>query len=61
MHDPKSIQYKEKEPMLKLFNNIKSKLDYCCIVGSPVNQKWIYVLEKIQKKLYQENKCNGKT
>ena len=24
-------------------------MEYCCIVWSPVNQKWIYELEKIQK------------
>merc|ERR1712240_165367 len=29
--------------------NIKSEMEYCCIVWSPVNQKWIYELEKIQK------------
>ena len=38
------------QPMLKMFNTyIKSKMEYCCIVWSPVNQKWIYELEKIQK------------
>ena len=29
--------------------HIKNKMEYCCIVWSPVNQKWIYELEKIQK------------
>ena len=33
-----------------MFNTyIRSKIEYCCIVWSPVAQKWIYELEKIQK------------
>ena len=46
----RTFSTREKEPMLKMFNTyIKSKMEYCCIVWSPVNQKWIYELEKIQK------------
>ena len=36
---------------------IKSKMEYCCIVWSPVRQKWIYELEKIQKSF--TSKING--
>ena len=36
--------------MQKIFNTyIKSKVEYCCVVWSPVRQKWIYELEKIHK------------
>ena len=39
---------REREPMLRMFNTyIKSKMEYCCIIWSPVTQKWIYELEKI--------------
>ena len=40
----------EREPMIKLYNTyIKSKLEYCCIVWSPMQQSLICELEKIQK------------
>ena len=40
----------EREPMLRMFYTyIQSETEYCCIVLSPVSQKWIYELEKIQK------------
>ena len=46
----RTFSTREKEPMLKMFNTyIKSKLEYCCIVWSPVRQEWIYELEKVQK------------
>ena len=46
----RTFSTREKEPMLKMFNTyIKSKMEYCCIVWSPIKQKWIYELEKIQK------------
>ena len=32
-------------------------MEYCCIVWSPVNKKWIYELEKIQKSF--TSKING--
>ena len=35
----RTFSTREKEPMLKMFNTyIKSKLEYCCIVWSPVSQ-----------------------
>ena len=41
---------REKEPMIKMFNTyIKSKLEYCCVVWSPEQQKLINELENIQK------------
>ena len=41
---------REKEPMIKMFNAyIKSKLEYCCIVWSPYEQKYINELENIQR------------
>ena len=44
--------------MMRMFNtDIKSKMEYCCIVWSPVSQKWIYGLEKIQKNF--TSKING--
>ena len=46
----RTFSTREKKPMLTMFNTyIKSKMEYCCIVWSPVSQKWIYELEKIQK------------
>lgn len=46
----RTFSIRERDPMLKMFNTyIKSKLDYCCVVWSPVRQKWIYELGKIQK------------
>ena len=46
----RTFSTRDKEPMLKMFNTyIKSKLEYCCIVWSPVRQEWIYELEKVQK------------
>ena len=54
----RTFSTREKEPMLKMFNTyIKSKLEYCCIVWSPVRQNWIYELEKIQKNF--KSKING--
>ena len=54
----RTFSTREKEPMLKMFNTyIKSRLEYCCIVWSPVNQTWIYELEKIQKNF--TSKING--
>ena len=49
---------REREPMVRMFNTyIKSKLKYCCIVWSPMTQKWIYELEKIQQSF--TSKING--
>ena len=46
----RSFSIREKEPMIKLFNTyIKSKLEYCCIVWSPVQQTYIAELENIQR------------
>ena len=46
----RTFSTRDKEPMLRMFNTyIKSKLEYCYIVWSPVRQEWIYELEKIQK------------
>ena len=54
----RTFSTREKEPMLRMFNTyIKSKMEYCCIVWSPVSQKWIYELEKIQKSF--TSKING--
>ena len=54
----RTFSTREKEPMLRMFNTyIKSKMEYCCIVWSPVSQKWIYELEKIQKTF--TSKING--
>ena len=45
----RTFSTREKEPMLRMFNTyIKSKLEYCCIVWSPLQQTWIYKLEQIQ-------------
>ena len=54
----RTFSTREKEPMLRMFNTyIKSKMEYCCIVWSPVSQKWIFELEKIQKSF--TSKING--
>jgi len=54
----RTFSTREKKPMLTMFNTyIKSKMEYCCIVWSPVSQKWIYELEKIQKSF--TSKING--
>ena len=54
----RTFSTREKKPMLMMFNTyIKSKMEYCCIVWSPVSQKWIYELEKIQKSF--TSKING--
>ena len=54
----RTFSTREKAPMLRMFNTyIKSKMEYCCIVWSPVNKKWIYELEKIQKSF--TSKING--
>ena len=46
----RTFNTREKEPMIKMFNAyIKSKLEYCCIVWSPVKQEYINELEDIQK------------
>ena len=46
----RTFRTRERDLMLKILNTyIKSKLEYCCVVCSPVRQKWIYELEKIQK------------
>ena len=46
----RTFSTREKEPMIKMFNSyIKSKLEYCSIVWSPVEQKEIDEIEKIQK------------
>merc|ERR1711888_108032 len=46
----RTFSTRDKEPMIKMFNAyIKSKLEYCCIVWSPVEQKYINELEDIQK------------
>ena len=54
----RTFSTRDKEPMIKMFNTyIKSKLEYCCIVWSPVQQTYIYELEKIQKTF--TSKING--
>ena len=54
----RNFSTREKEPMLRMFNTyIKSKMEYCCIIWSPMSQKWIYELEKIQKSF--TSKING--
>ena len=54
----RTFSTREKEPMLKMFNTyVKSKMEYCCIVWSPVQQTLIYELEKIQKNF--TSKING--
>ena len=38
----RTFSTREKEPMIRMFNPyIKSKLEYCCTVWSPVDQKEI--------------------
>ena len=54
----RTFSTREKEPMMRMFDTyIKSKMEYCCIVWSPVRRKWIYELEKIQKSF--TSKING--
>ena len=49
----RTFSTRKREPMIELFNTyIKSKLEYCCIVWSPVQQTLIYELEKLQKNFY---------
>ena len=46
----RTFSTRDKEPMIKMFNAyIKSKLEYCGIVWSPVEQNFINELEDIQK------------
>ena len=46
----RTFSTREKEPMIKMFNAyIKSKLEYCCIVWSPNELKYINELEDIQR------------
>jgi len=46
----RTFSTREKEPKIKMFNSyLKSKLEYCSIVWSPVEQKEIDEIEKIQK------------
>ena len=46
----RTFSIREKDPMIKMFNTyIKSRLEYCCIVWSPVQQNYINELEKVQK------------
>ncbi len=53
----RTFSTREKEPMLRMFNTyIKSKLEYCCIVWSPIQQTWIYKLEQMQKKKKRDRK-----
>ena len=54
----RTFSTREKEPMLRMFNTyIKSKMEYCCIVWSPVSHTWIFELEKVQKNF--TSKING--
>ena len=54
----RTFSTRDKKPMIKMFNTyIKSKLEYCCIVWSPVQQSYINELEKIQKTF--TSKING--
>ena len=54
----RTFSTRDKVPMIKMFNTyIKSKLEYCCIVWSPVQQAYINELEKIQKTF--TSKING--
>jgi len=46
----RTFSTRDKEPMIKMFNAyIKSKLEYCCTVWSPVEQKYINEVEDIQR------------
>ena len=46
----RTFSTRDKNPMIKMFYPyVKSKLEYCCIVWSPVQQTYINELEKIQK------------
>ena len=46
----RTFSTREKEPMIKMFNAyIKSKLEYCCIVWSPDELKYINEIEDIQR------------
>ena len=46
----RTFSTREKEPMLKMYNSyIRSKLKYCGMVWSPVEQNWIEEVEKILK------------
>ena len=46
----RTFSTREQGPMIKLFNTyIKSKMEYCCVVWSPVQQTLINELEKIQR------------
>ena len=46
----RTFSTREKEPMIKMFNSyVRSKMEYCSMVWSPVEQKWIEEMEKIQK------------
>ena len=46
----RTFSTREKDPMIRMFNTyIKSKMEYCCIVWSPVQQTFINDLENIQK------------
>ena len=54
----RTFSTRDKDPMIKMFNTyVKSKLEYCCIVWSPVQQTYINELEKIQKTF--TSKING--
>jgi len=54
----RTFSTREKEPMLRMFNTyVKSKLEYCCIVWSPIQQTWIYKIEQMQKNFTK--KING--
>ena len=54
----RTFSTRDKEPMIKMFNTyIKSKLEYCCTVWSPIQQTYINEIEKIQKTF--TSKING--
>ena len=46
----RTFSTREREPMIRMFNSyIKSKLEYCSIVWSPIEQKGINDIENIQR------------
>ena len=49
-HILRSFETRKKEPKMNLYkSHMRSKAEYCCIVGSPSHKKGISRLEMIQK------------
>ena len=58
----RTFSTREKEPMIKMFNSyIRSKMEYCSIVWSPVEQRWIEEIEKNPKNLHKEDRGHGES